>query len=488
MTTILNAYMHHDLSEELSALGEELRDLGYRKPLITVHNTGGMANVVRTAAVNTYNSGPVAGLMGGAHICKLYGLDKAVLTDMGGTTFDLGVLVGGAPRFYEVRPVIERFRTQLPMLEVRSIGAGGGSIAWINPALDRLQVGPKSAGAMPGPACYDMGGDEPTVTDADLVLGYLNPDYFLGGRQKLSKNKAIKAIKDKVADPLRITVEEAAYQIRKIVDATMGQEIFKEVALKGYNPKEFTLFAYGGAGPTHCCGYADYLAVSEIYTFPFSSVFSAFGSSTMDIIHVYERSNYLLLLAPFTGKYLESYEAFNRVVMDLQKEAMRDMKGEEFDPDKVFFALELDMRYGTQLFTTVVNSPGLLIQGEDDVKAICDAFIRTYAEVYSAASAYPEGGIEIQIFRIKAIYPLTHYQFPIYDLAGENPEKALKGKRQVYWSGAFQETDIYERKLIECGNIILGPAIIEAADTTYVIPPGKRFVVDKYLNGVIKQA
>ena len=186
MMTVLNAYLHQSMYEELSGIGDELRDRGYRRPMMMIHNTGGMASVLRTSAVNTYNGGPVAGLMGSAYIGGLYGYSNVVATDMGGTSFDIGMVAAGSPRFYQFMPIIDRWVVDATIVDCHSIGAGGGSIARVNELIaKRVEVGPESAGSMPGPAAYNQGGEEPTVTDADVVLGYVNPDNFHGGRIRL---------------------------------------------------------------------------------------------------------------------------------------------------------------------------------------------------------------------------------------------------------------------------------------------------------------
>ncbi|MDH3643866.1 MAG: hydantoinase/oxoprolinase family protein, partial [Gammaproteobacteria bacterium] len=218
MSTILSAYMHRDLAHDLRSLSDELRARNYTKPILLVNNTGAVSKVIKTPALNTYASGPVAGLLGGARLCEEYGIKNAVLTDMGGTSFDASLVVDGSPRHYSYHPVIENFFVSLPMLEVSTIGAGGGSIAWVNPLTGRLEVGPQSAGSMPGPACYDTGGREPTVTDADLILGYINPDRFCGGRIELNAERAHMLMEAKVAGPLGMDVAEAAAAVKLMVD------------------------------------------------------------------------------------------------------------------------------------------------------------------------------------------------------------------------------------------------------------------------------
>ena len=489
MTTVLNTYLHQTMEEELAGMGDELRDFGYRRPIMMIHNTGGMAEVYRTAAVDTYNGGPVAGLMGGAYLGKVYGFRNVVVTDMGGTSFDLGLVVEGSTRFYQFNPVVDRWLVDRTILDTHSIGAGGGSIARVNPFLaNRLEVGPESAGSMPGPAAYDQGGRECTVTDADVVLGYINPDYFHGGRMRLSKERAARAIRERVARPLGVEVEAAAYLIKKIVDANMGNEILRQTVLKGYDPREYMLFAYGGAGPTHCCGYGAHVGAQKIVTFPYSPVFCAFGSATMDVVHIYERSKRIPLVKPVTREYFTDYEEFNGVVRSLQEKAARDIRSEGFADEEVLLSLELDMRYGGQLNIKRTISPKLFLSSPEDAEAVYEAFAREYSQAYSPLGLFPEGGVDIENFVLRATIPRPKHEFPTFAARGPDPSRALKGKREAFWEMArgFQPTNVYDQSLLECGNIIEGPAIIEAEDTTIVLPPGKTYTIDRYLNGVIE--
>jgi N-methylhydantoinase A/oxoprolinase/acetone carboxylase beta subunit len=480
MAAILNAYLHSAMAEELRGMGDELQNLGYQKPMMMVHNTGGMAEVFRTQAIQTYNGGPVAGLVGSASVGKLHGYDNVVSTDMGGTSFDLGLIVAGSTRFYVFRPVIDRWMVDITMLETISIGAGAGSMAWINQALGKkLEVGPQSAGSMPGPACYDLGGTEPTVTDADVVLGYINPDYYHGGKMRLNKE---------IAKPMGIKPVEAAILIKKVIDGIMGDVIFRETVLRGFDPKNFVLFAYGGAGPTHCCGYGFHAGVPKIVTFPMSPVFCAFGSANMDIIHFYEQSKRVPLIAPMTKKYLTNFDLFNSVVRELQQRALKEIALEGLPTEAISFVLELDMKYGGLLDILRIASPRILLESENDAKEVYTAFEQEYSKVYSPFAINPEGGVDIENFAIKAIVPHPRVELPTYEEKGKTPPSSgLKGKRPVYWEeyGEFRDTPIYEQKVLECGNVVMGPAIIEAEDTTTVLPPGTMLTVSKYLSGEI---
>jgi N-methylhydantoinase A/acetophenone carboxylase len=490
-TTIVNAYIHGVMAEKLNKLGNELRDGGYRRPLVLVHNTGGMKKMSRTRAVLTHNAGPVAGLHGALSVGAHYGHEKIIFTDMGGTSFDIGVITGGELKTYDFIPLIDRWRTNIPAIEVKSIGAGGGSIAWINRLMDNaMEVGPQSAGSMPGPACYDQGGREPTVTDADLLLGYLNPENYLGGNMLLDPDLSREAIKERIADPLGIDPVEAALRIRQVVDARMGQEVFNEVALKGHDPREFVLMACGGAGATHACGFAPYLKVAKVIVSPYSSVFGAFGASTLNIQQVWEMSKTMKIFQWATQSYSEDVDEFNRVVADLKNKAVRDLQLEGYREDQIQFRLELDMRYGMQYNLMKVVSPRLTLRNSDDFKVICDTFTQQYAEVYSPEATFPMGGINLECFHMTAVVALPPLELEAFEGNDQTPSGAASlPAREAFWASleGFMKTPVFAFNELLVGNEIDGPALVEADDTTYVIEPGWRFVMDRFRNAVLER-
>jgi N-methylhydantoinase A/oxoprolinase/acetone carboxylase beta subunit len=488
MMTLLNAYLHQAMYHELMGIAEEFRERAYRKPLMMVHNTGGMASVLKTSAVNTFNGGPVAGVMGSFHLAPLYGYRNVISADMGGTSFDIGMVAEGSTRFYQFQPVIDTWTVDATILDVRSIGAGGGSIIRINPLLgNQLTVGPESAGSHPGPACYNQGGDAPTVTDADVVLGYLNPDTFHGGRLPLDRELARQAIADKVAKPLGVAVEEAALLAKRVIDGTMGGEIYKETVLKGFDPRDFILFALGGAGPVHATGFAEAAQLETIVVFPYSSTFCAFGSSTMDIVHLYEKSLHLHLM-DLTGKWFEDYTTFNSVVDGLIERGRQDFRGEGVDAATASWQLELDMKFGGQLNTSRTISPVLKLTSPEDVAALYQAFEKDYAAAYSAMGLTPEAGVEIENFVIRATVAMPKPAVRRFPLTGRDPSAARAGRRPAFWPRiGWHDTDVYARDLLQPGNGFDGPGLVEAHDTTIVVEPGWSFTVDEFGNGIIRR-
>jgi N-methylhydantoinase A/oxoprolinase/acetone carboxylase beta subunit len=479
MAAILDAYLQRSMQIELSAMWDRLRERGYKRPLLMIQSSGGIAEVFRTSASRTFNSGPVSGLMGAHHVAKSLGYQNVVMTDMGGTSFDVGLVVKDSVRSYDFRPIIDRWMVGITMIKTLSIGAGGGSIASVDRLLEnRVGVGPRSAGSMPGPACFNLGGTEPTVTDADVVLGYINPDYYYGGKMRLDKNRATQAIQSKIAKPLGINVEEAASIIRKIVNGNMASAIMKEVHLRGYSPEDFILFVGGGAGATHAEGFKG--DIPKAVVFPFSPVFCAYGSSTMDIMHVYEVSKKLTLMTPVAQVLTEDYAPFNESVEGLLQQARKDLTGDGIDPEKATFVLELDMLYGGQFHVKRALSPRASLHSAEDVRAVCDAFNKEFSEAFSPFVVNPEGGIFIESFILKAIVSTPKVHLPKLQLQGHDPSAARKGERSACWpqDGGFKSTPTFSYELLRPGNVVEGPAIVEGEYTTIVVPPQMRFSTD----------
>ncbi|GAB4347137.1 MAG: hypothetical protein Kow0026_00060 [Oricola sp.] len=486
MTALVNAYIHGVMTQELGDLTANLRRNNYRKPLMLVHNTGGSKKVSRTRAVLTHNAGPVAGMYGAALIGSQEGHENVIFADMGGTSFDIGVLVGGALKTQDFIPVIDRWRTNIPAVEVKSIGAGGGSIAWINEVMGRqLEVGPQSAGSVPGPACYDQGGTAPTVTDADVVLGYLNPNNYLGGKMPLDAEAAEEVIEEHIARPLGISALEAAWRIRRLVDARMGQEVFNEVALKGHNPRKFVVFACGGAGAAHACGFAPYVGVSTVLVPAMSSVSGAFGASSMEIRQVWEKSLGVKLFNFVDQSFLADPQPLNAVIDELVDLARRDVKLEGYKEDQICFEMECDMRYGSQYNLTRVISPTLSFVEVEDVQALCRAFEDQYAVAYSPEAAFPSGGINIETVYVTARVRQEPLKLAPYAASSGKAEPISTRMACFDPAVGLVETPVFDWTQLAPGAEIPGHAIIEAPDTTYVIEPDWTYRMNRHRNGVI---
>src|SRR4030095_9865549 len=351
--------------------------------LLLVHTSGGMASRSRSTPLKTVHAGPVSGLFGAGHLAESFGYDKIVTTDVGGPSCAVGIVVHGSVRFYEFNPVIDRWRVQIPMMNMKAVGAGGGSIAGVDPVAG-VFVGPRSAGSTPGPACYGQGGHEPTGTDANPRPGSPHapppPPCHPGCPRPLARGRAERAIERKVARPMGTDVVQAARAIREVVDERMGDEIFKEIALKGYDPREVTIISYGGGGPLHACGYAEALKVGRVVVPPNSQVFSASGAAGLQLLRIYEQSAWFVLFNPLTKQLFSDFDAFNGIVEGFEERARADFAEEGYAPDELSFSLELDMRSSGQLYVITVASPVDRIRDEDDLATVVRAYFDEYGD------------------------------------------------------------------------------------------------------------
>jgi N-methylhydantoinase A len=475
--SVLNAYIHAPLVRLLYKAGEDLRRQLFAKTLFIGHNNGNVARVAKTRALNTYNSGPAAGLLGAKLLGGIYDSANLISADMGGTSFDVGFVRQGAPS-YELEPPVEGFRVNLPMLGIKAIGAGGGSIARVEDG--QLFVGPQSAGSLPGPACFGLGGVEPTVTDADLVLGILDPEFFLGGGMTLHLDKAMGAIESKIAEPLGVTVQEAALAIKTLVDQTMGQEVKslkQEIWPDGGEP---LLIVYGGAGPAHACGVAETTGLLKIIFTPHSAVFSAFGSSSLDVGHVYYR-RVDQALSP--GQNLET---LTEPMEAMQSEALKDMRGEGFGEEEIEWLAELLVRTKGGSSEVRIAAPYDFFSDPDQV----DTVAKQANEQLAAIGESTKAGLVITTVNLIAQAGITHYQINDQDMAqAEGSKDAIKGSRQAYLQtgGPAQNVPVYDRDKLLPGHEFLGPALVDSDETTALVPQDWKLLVDQYNHCILEK-
>ncbi len=484
-TTVLAAILASSTEEHILDLTDRLRKHGYRRPLLLARNTGGVASPSRTTALHLVGAGGAAGLAGAAALARQYHLDNVITADIGGTTLDVGLIVDGQPLGAEFNPVVDRWRIHLPVVGSHSIGAGGGSIAHVT-ELGELRVGPRSAGSVPGPVCYDNGGTEPTTTDADVVLGFVDPDYFLGGRMRLNKARAERAIRRRIAEPLGISVIQAALRIRRLVDGTMGEELYKETALKGHDPRTFTLFAFGGAGPVHAVSMAEYADVAQVMTFPYGSEFNAFGQSALSIEQTYEQSHTIVLFDPVRQAFLADPSRYNQITERLLELARRDMAEEGFEGQPAL-RLELEMAYAGQHHAVRHRSAPLRLDDGTDIEQLASDFNATFAEHYGAGTVNPGGGIEVRLFKLTATYRFEAAARRDQTAHDARPA-APKGTRACHWSDAGPvETPVYDRPALAAGQVVTGPALLEDVDTVIAINPGWSYLVGEDYSGLLRR-
>jgi N-methylhydantoinase A len=478
-TTVMNGYLGPVIKKYMANLMNRLRQkYGDIRLHIMQSNGGSMAaEIAGDHSAHLINSGPAGGAMATAYISKLTGYQMAIGADMGGTTFDISIIDKGMPKTTTWGGVGE-YPIKLPMVDMKTIGAGGGSIAWIDKG-GVLNVGPQSAGSEPGPACYGWGGELPTVTDANLVLGRLNPDYFLGGRIPLFPERAIKAIKEKVADKMAYSVEEAAVSIIRIVNANMAKGISGVSVQRGYDLREFILVPFGGAAANHAVDLALELGISKVLVPPMCGNFSAVGLAVADIQHDNVRT---LAKKQKDINIDELLEAFK----NLERDGIRQLKEGKVRDEDIHIEWSADLRYEGQsweLNTPIERSPTF---GEREFKNILTSFHSLHQKVYSYSE--PKESLEFINLRAKTIGRNPSLTLPKEKMAPVPLAKALKTKRHVYFKDTgFIEIPIYERDLLHCGNEVVGPALIEEMISTTLIPSGWIGVIDEFKNIVISQ-
>ena len=470
-TTVINAYTAPILENYAETLVSDLESEGLDAPVYLMQSTGGVIPIdgVTDRAVATIDSGPVGGVTGSAFLGNEIDRGDVICTDVGGTSFDVGLVVDGE---FQTTPQtsVQKYTLHQPAVDIESIGSGGGSVAWIDDG-GALRVGPKSAGADPGPACYGRGGTRPTVTDADVLLGYIDPDYFLGGRESLDVEAAEEAIREHIAEPLDMTVEEAAAGVFQIVNAAMADLLQKMTIERGHDPRNFALLAYGGAGPLHAPFYGEDLGTDAI-TIPFgntASVYSAFGIATSDVKYVEELSE--PAVAPFDPDHLT--EIFKGMEADIASD-------EGMDLAEATVSREVELRYQGQAnqLDIAVTSSDLT---ESDMTDLIERFEETYESLYGSGSTYAEAAVELVSQRVTVSKETTN---PLAEQATKTKGGSRMESREVYWpsENGFRESVIHEGTALGSGSEVEGPAVIQFPDTTIPVRPDQRADVDDIAN------
>jgi N-methylhydantoinase A len=474
----LNAYIGPTTSGYIKNVDDRLAELGYGHPLGITQCGGGTISAARAieAPLLTLDSGPVSGVTGSKYVGDLMGYRNVITTDMGGTSFDVGVIYDGEPAFSYLS-IVNQYEYFLPKVDIQTIGSGGGSLAWIDETTGTLRVGPESAGAVPGPVCYGRGGEVPTVTDADLVMGYLNPENFAGGSIQLDTARAQNAI-GKLAERLGMGLLECAAGISTIAEFQMADLIRKVTVEKGFDPRDFVLFAFGGAGPAHAAVFARELGVEKV-VIPqkeTASVWCAFGAASADVLHVYEQVD--IMSSPFDPARVSSGLA------GLASKARQQLETEGIAAERQQFRFSLDVRHRGQINEVEVDVPSAQLDGIA-LEKLRNGFHRRYELLYGMGSSLSGARLEIVTFRCRASAETPK---PVLARAAKEettvPDGAKVGVREVYWTqpGRAVTTSVYQGELLRPGNTLAGPVVIETPDTTVVVHPGQSLGVDRFGN------
>ena len=475
-TITINAYLQPPIKRYMSRLEDRKNQLNIRPKIHIMQSNGGIISIENASnqSVRTIFSGPAGGALLGPFIAKQVGIQDVITFDMGGTSLDICLTRKRQLRITN-ESEIDGLPIRVPMIDIHTLGAGGGSIAWID-AGGILQVGPESAGATPGPACYKKGGTLPTVTDANVALGYINPNYFLGGEMQIDLNLAKQAIEKHIASFFNIGIEEAAAGIIDVVNSNMIRGMRVVSVEKGYDPRNFTLIAFGGAGPLHAAAIARELKMPQVIIPPNPGNASALGFLLSDVRYDYVQT-YIV-----SDKHLE-IEKFAQIFDKMKCLAYKDLKAEGFQKQEIRLIYTIDMRYLGQ--SSELNIPiDFEVKTQEDIQKIVETFHQFHEENYGYRMEDEE--VMFVNFRLAAIGEVPRLIKTPQPLEDKDPSKALKGTRKVYLEGNWIDASIYERKKLKPGNYIKGPAIIEEYGSTTLILQGMDSEIDAFENIILK--
>jgi len=462
-TAITNAYLAPTLKKYVSAINEYFTNLGGKNNVRYFQSNGGLATgeVMIERSVYAINSGPASAPLAGLSVVNPFDYHNVITVDMGGTSFDITLTKDSNTNLNKNIDFL-RYRIGVPMIQVETLGAGGGSIAWID-EMNILQVGPQSAGSDPGPACYDKGGDKPTVSDANLILGYLNPEGLVGGKLPLNYNKAFEAIEQNIADPLDLSVEKSAYGIFTIVNNNMVNGIRKVTVERGYDPRDFILVAGGGATGAHITALANEMGIKTVLVSKLSSGLCAYGQIISDV-----KYNYMATI-PTRLDAADAPKKINDKFNEIEFTGLDHLKKDGFDKNQIDIFRSLEMRYVGQIHECTVNIDFFEINDES-INKIKQAFHNRHEELYT----YSEIDSLVEIVNIESTIYGRIDRPSLLELNNENRvEDAVKSSRNLIFSkkGSPINTPVYDGQKLSAGNKINGPAVIEEETTTLVIEP-----------------
>lgn len=479
-TTVINAYAGHASKSYITSLETLLQSSGYQGPLMVMQGYGGLLPAAEAAerSIGMLECGPAAGVIGSRALGALLQQPDVIATDMGGTTFKVSVIQSGEIEFAR-EPMVDRFHYTQPKIEVVSIGAGGGSIVWLEPGTNVPRVGPRSAGARPGPVCYGRGGTEPTLTDVFMLIGYMDPEIFLGGQMTLDREAARRVFEERLARPLGLPVEEAAFGIYRIACAQITDLIHEITVERGLDPRDFVLHAFGGSCGMVCGVFGAELNVKRIVVPYAASVNCAFGMVSADIAHEYATTSVLPMPSP--------PETINKLFEPLVAKAKADLEREGFSGARVRLNASVDLRYSRQVHEVTTPMRAGLPMDAAAVDTLAADFEALYERKYGKGSAFREAGIEMTQFRLSARGLLDRPKLEPLPSSGADPSKARVGRRPIFVeaAGAMRPADVYDFERLAPGNVVIGPAVIHTPITTIVLQARQHGIVDAYRNVII---
>ena len=480
-TTIVEAYAAEPSRQTLANIDTALREAGTEFDLRIMASHGGTISIKANELARTCVSGPIGGMVGAKYLAEKLGLKNVACSDIGGTSFDIGLITQGELSI-NTSPDMARLVLSLPLVSMDTTGAGTGSFVRIDPNYGNITLGPDSAGSRVG-VCNPQGGlDTVTVSDCHVVLGLINPDNFIGGVIKLSKEKAYQAVKEQIADPLGLSVEDAAYGVIELLESQLRNYLESMILGKGYSPSQYVCFSYGGGGPLHTAGYTKGLGFEDVLIPAWAAGFSAFGCGAADFEYRYDKTLDLNVAEHaedsdvlFAGRELQA--AWD----ELKEKVTEEFKKNDYASEEVDFKLLFRMQYQGQLNDLEIEAPISAFTSVDDWQTLIETFEETYARVYAKAALSPELGYSITGAIVRGVVDVAKPQIPEEPIYGETPPAdAFLGHRNIYWDGEHLQANIFEMEKLMPGNKIPAFSILESTATTLVVPNGFEAYLDEH--------
>ncbi|WQS43619.1 hydantoinase/oxoprolinase family protein [Helicobacter pylori] len=480
-TTILEAYAAEPSRQTLSKVSNRFKEHGAKFDLRVMATHGGTISWKAKELARTIVSGPIGGVIGSKLLGETLGYDNIACSDIGGTSFDMALIVKSNFNIAS-DPDMARLVLSLPLVAMDSVGAGAGSFVRIDPHSQSIKLGPDSAGYRVGTCWKDSGLDTVSVTDCHIVLGYLNPDNFLGGLIKLDVDRAKKHIKEQIADPLGISVEDAAAGVIELLDLELKEYLRSNISAKGYSPSDFVCFSYGGAGPVHTYGYTEGLGFKDVVVPAWAAGFSAFGCACADFEYRYDKSVDIAIPQYSSDKSkVEACKIIQDAWDELTLKVIEEFKINGFSQKDVILRPGYRMQYMGQLNDLEITSPVSKVKSVADWEEIVKEYEKTYARVYSESACSPELGFSVTGVIMRGVVATQKPVIPVEKEHGATPPKEAKvGVRKFYRHKKWVDADVWHMEKLLPGNEVIGPAIVEADSTTFVIPKGFATKLDKH--------
>ncbi len=482
--TLLEAYAAEPSRQQLVRVRSKTHDVGAQFDMRIMASHGGTISIDAKELARTLISGPIGGVVGARYLASKIGSPNIACTDIGGTSFDIALVTDGE---YEIKnvPDVARMLLNIPLVQIDSVGSGTGSFVRVEPNSNRIEIGPDSAGARIGVSWPEGGLDTVSITDCNVVLGTVNPEYFLGGDITLDRAIAYEAVDRQLAKPLGLSVEDAASGVVQLFEDQLKNSLLGRIIGRGYGPENYTLMSYGGGGPMHVGGYTTGLSFEDILIPAWAPGFSAFGCACGDFEYRYDRSVDLPFLPePAQDEATKMHLAglINTAWDELEEQVAAEFAKSGVDADEINFYPALRMQYYGQLNDLEFRTPVTRIESMEDLDRVIEAFEDLYAKIYYNAAKTPEFGYLATRAIMTGTADVEKPELPVQDLDEERPnEAARKPGRAVYWHGEWKDADIYELDRLRAGNIVRGLAVIEAPASTLVVPPDREVALDRNL-------